>query len=236
MSKSEKTGKVSRIRTKKKVWYPILSPKIFSYREIGESFLAAPEQAVGRIVQANLKDLTGNIKDQNAYMKFKITHVEKNVLHTTALGYELTASFIKRLVRKNADRMDQYCRCHTKDNQDVVLKGLLLTRNKTYRSVRALLRREFIAFFQEEAEKSPYDLFLSNVASSKLQSNLRKKLNKILPLKELVVRVVETKGIFSGKTEEVSAEKSEDEPIALTEDAAEVPPLDESEEKEAEPI
>src|SRR3989344_6055762 len=197
MSKSERTGKVSsRIKTKKKAWYPIISSKIFAQREIGESYLEAPEKAIGRIVHSNLKDLTGNIKEQNVYVKFRITNVERNVLHATALGYELTVSSVKRMVRKNADRLDIYCRFSTKDNHDVVLKGLILTKNKTYRSVRAMLRRDFSSFMKKEAAVSTFDVFLSNIASNRLQTTIKKMLTKIVPLKEVAVRVVETRGIL----------------------------------------
>ena len=72
MSKQQKT-KVSRIKAKKKAWFPIISPKLFGSKEMGETYNVSAKNAVGRTIKVNLKDLTGDIKDQNAYANFAIS-------------------------------------------------------------------------------------------------------------------------------------------------------------------
>ena len=100
--------KVSRIKVKKKNWYRILSSRIFGEKEIGETYLSSPESALGRTMKINLKDLTGNIKDQKIYISFTIDKVEGSILRTSATGYELTPTSVKRMVRKSTDRLDDY--------------------------------------------------------------------------------------------------------------------------------
>ena len=64
--------KIKKIKIKKKIWYKVLASKQFGLKEIGESYLTTPEIALGRKLKVNLKELTGNVKDQNVHLKFKI--------------------------------------------------------------------------------------------------------------------------------------------------------------------
>ena len=99
MSKQE-VKKESRIKVTKKSWFKIMAPKLFGEGELGESYLSNPESALGRTLRSNLKELTGNVKDQNAYLLFQIDKVAGTTLHTIPVGYEITASSVKRMVKK----------------------------------------------------------------------------------------------------------------------------------------
>ncbi len=189
MAKSEKKIP-SRIKDKKKTWYKLIAPKEFGNKVLGESYLETADVGQSRTFIINLKDITGNIRDQNAYVHFLVDKVEGSQLHTKAIGYELTAAFVKRLVRKNSDRLDTFSTLKTADGKQFVLKGLLLTTNKTHQTIRAALRKEYDLFFQEEASKSDTETFISNVVSYKLQSTLKRKLSKIYPLREVSVRML----------------------------------------------
>ena len=57
MAKTKK--KISKIKTKKKIWFKIFAPKLFGQKEMGESYLSAADQAVGRKLKVNMKELTG---------------------------------------------------------------------------------------------------------------------------------------------------------------------------------
>ena len=114
MSKST-TKKVSRIKTRKKAWFKIFAPQVFGNKEIGETYLPAAENALGRLLKISLKDITGNVKDQNAYIGFKIAKAEGSALRTEVISYQLTPASVKRLVRKNTARLDDYFTFTTKD-------------------------------------------------------------------------------------------------------------------------
>ena len=76
MSKDQSKKGLARVNTARKLWYRIVGPKLFGQMELGETYLASPETAMGRNLKINLKDITGNIKDQNAYVKFTIDEIE----------------------------------------------------------------------------------------------------------------------------------------------------------------
>ncbi len=203
--------KVSRIKVKKKLWYSILAPKVFSEKEVGESYLASAESALGRVVKINLRDLTGNVKDQSAYLSFKIEKVQGTQLHTSLMGYELMPSHVKRMVRKNVDRLDDYYELVTKDGDQFVLKSLMMTISQTHRSIRAVIRKQLGELLAEEAGKVDFDTFVSNIVGYKLQFAAKKKLSKIYPLREVAVRYLRLTGKTGVKAEvkaDVAAEKT----------------------------
>lgn len=216
MTKNEKDKKkVSRIKAQKKVWYRITAPKLFGQKEIGEAYLATPTAAVGRLMKINLKELTGNVKDQNAYARFVISGVSGSTLITENVGYELTASYVKRMVRKNADRMDDYMVFVSKDGKKIMFKTIALTLHKTHRSVQIVIRKHLAAGIKEELSKNDFETFLTNVVTMRLQSTLKKKLSKIYPIKELAIRVLQVQG---EGTPEAVFEKDAAEPAAVEEE------------------
>ena len=204
MSKQQKT-KVSRIKTKKKAWFPIISPKLFGSKEMGETYNISAKNAVGRTIKVNLKDLTGDIKDQNAYANFAISGVEGNSLKTECIGYELTPSFIKRLVRKNSDKIEGNFYFKTHKNEYLTVKWLIVTLNKVNRSLQTQIRKQINSLLETEVEKEDFTSFMGNLVYKKSHFAMKKKLSKIYPLKELVFRMVISKstgkeGIYQGKS------------------------------------
>ncbi len=193
MAKTE-VKKVSRIKAKKKLWFTITAPKIFGNKDIGESYLSAPASAVGRTLKSNLRELTGNVRDQNVYISFRIIGVEGNLLRTSSFGYELTPAYVKRMVRKNTSRIDDYFALKTKDDSSVIVKTLLITRNRIQRSVRTELRKQLKEQLEGEISSLDFDTLLSNFVTFRVQMAIKKRLGKVYPLKEVAIRVLQLKG------------------------------------------
>lgn len=210
MAKDKK--KVSKIKTKKKVWYKIIAPKIFGKKEIGESYLTSPDAAVGRVLKINLRELTGNMKDQHAYVRFKITGVDGSTLQTETIGYELVPAFVKRIVRKNTSRIDDYLTFTTKNGDDVVLKTLIVTSKRTQRSTRKELRVKLAEILGKDIGSADYDTLCSNLVGNKIRFGLKKQLAKVYPLREVTIRVM--KRVTAPKSEE-PVEKPVSEPAEV---------------------
>lgn len=185
--------KISKVKVKKKQWFKITASKLFGNKEIGESYLSSADKAVGRKLTVNLKDLTNNVKDQKAYISFQINKAENNLLRTSAVGYELTPAYVKRVVRKNSNRIDECLKFKTKGGKSVVVKLLVITLFRMQRSKRSLLRKELHLLLEEEVGKMDFSSFLGRVVFNKVQSELKKKIHKICPVKEVAVRVLSLK-------------------------------------------
>ena len=182
--------KVSRIKTKKKFWFKIISPSVFGEKEIGESYLPSAESGVGRMTDIALKEVTGNVKDQNAYLRFKISGAKNSMLQAELVGYHLSPSYVRRAVKKSTNRIDYYFTGRLKDGKYAIIKCLLVTLRKVQRSLRSRLQRQLQDFVREEMRNNTSDAFLSAVAYGKVQQAARKKLNKLYPLRELALREI----------------------------------------------
>ena len=191
--------------------------------ELGETYLASPETAMGRNLKINLKDITGNIKDQNAYVKFTIDEIEGTTLKASASGYELTATSVKRMVRKNTNRLDDYLVFKTKDGKNVIIKTLLVTQIKAQRSVQKQLRQKMKAYLAEEVKNNTFETVVANLVSRKTQMTIKKLLYKIYPVNEAAVRIL---GFAKSNAVEMQVEEpqnasAEEEPAEEVEEASE---------------
>ncbi|MBI4151894.1 hypothetical protein HY496_02895 [Candidatus Woesearchaeota archaeon] len=203
----------SRVTVKKKSWFKIVAPPLFGQHEIGETYLEDPAQALGRKVEVNLKDLTNNLRDQSAYLVFSLTKTEGPVFQTEPIGYFLTSTHVKRLVRKNATRLDNYFVLHTKTGERVVFKTITITRSKVQRSVQKALHLKLKSLLQDELKKTDFSNFLSQLVSGRVRKTISA-LNKITPLRECAIRVMSLQGKgtpgeeFSSSEVDVESEES----------------------------
>ena len=217
MAKKDKK-KVSKIKIKKKAWHKVISPKIFGNKDVGESYLQSPEKAIGRKLVSNLKDLTGNIKDQNVMIGMQINKIDGSTLRTIVVSYQLTPAYVKRAVRKGTTKVEDFYILKTKGGKKVIVKTLVVTINKVQQSVRTALRKEFQTILQTELEKTDFATFVSLLVNRKILNEAKRRLKKIFPAKEVSVRVLKLmdKGLVveeivvddksSEKKEEVKAE------------------------------
>lgn len=223
---AKKNAKTSKIKIKRKIWYKIQSPKIFGSKDIGETYLSDIEGALGRNLKVNLRDLTGNVKDQNVYISFIIDKVNGSTLMTSTIGYELATAYIKRAVRKGTDRIDDFLKLKSKGGKKIILKSLVITLGKAQNSTKAQLKKDMAVLIEEEFNKSTFEQFLTGLINRSIVSAIKKKLNKVYPIKEVAVRVVklDEKGLEAGAEEIVvediteenveSAEAKEEEDVA----------------------
>ena len=192
--------KVSRIKTKKKIWFKVVAPKLFGNKEIGESYLPNVEKALGRTMQVNLRNLTGNVKDQNSYVSFSIDKAEGSTLRTETIGFWLTPQHVKRAVRKNTARMDDYFVLKTKDGKTLIAKTLMISRARLQRSLKSSLRKQLGEALKAEVAKNTLDGVVSLIIGYKLQAGIKKKLGKLTPLKEVAIRSLQLKKTSGRKT------------------------------------
>ncbi len=216
MAKKDKK-KQSKIKVKKKTWFKVVSPTIFGMKEIGETYLDKAEQAVGRVMKVNLKSLTGSMKDQNIHISLKIKGTKGQVLETSTIGYEVVPTYIKRVVRKRTSRLDNVFRFNNKSGEEMIVKTLIITLNRNKRSTGATIRSTLNDLLHQEISKNNFENFVNNLVTLRTQLGIKKKLNKIYPIKEVVIRSVKLVD-GNGKTKVIDisedvAEETTEEPV-----------------------
>jgi ribosomal protein S3AE len=206
-AKTEKAKKL-----KKKKWYPIAAPKLFQDELLGEILVDEPNLIMNRVLTTNLMNLTNDMKHQNINIKFRVNKIDDNVAYTELISYEMLPSSIKRLVRRDINKLDESFVCETKDNVLVRIKPFLLTKAATKGSKLKLLRKTMISLISKEIKHLSFDEVIEDVITRKLQNNVKAYLKKIYPLKICEIRYFEiTTGVkpVPVKASPVAEEKDE---------------------------
>lgn len=198
------------VKIKKKQWYPILAPKLFNNTVLGETIVADPQSMVGKTLSNSLMNLANDVKRQNVNIHFKVISVDDNKAKTVVTGYELINSSVKRLVRRNSEKIDLSFNCETSDNVLLRAKPVVVTRSAVKGTVAARLRRNIVKFVTEFVKKNSYEQVLTDLITYKLQSEMRAVLNKIYPVKVCEIRYLGTEARDKKQAQEPAQEIKEE--------------------------
>jgi small subunit ribosomal protein S3Ae len=219
MAKKQKTKAIKEV---KKRWMNIIAPELFSRAYLGETLVAEPNEMLNKTILVNLMDLTKSIKQQNYNVKFKVNEIKENEALTELQSYLMNGASIKRMVRRNVEKLDDSFIVTTSDGKFVRVKPLVITRSSTKGTVATLMRKEIRNFIIKDVESSTYEMFIRNVISGKLPAGLSQRLNKIYPVRIATIRMFELVASIKGK----KLPKAED--ILLPEKDEELPAEEEA--------
>ncbi len=185
---AEKSSSTATDKKKKKIWVSILAPKEFKFTEIGETFVEEPSSCIGRFIEQNLMVLSNDPKKQSFNVSFRVNEYKDNALHTEFVGYALQVAQMKRLTRKQKNKIDDSFVCVTKDNIHVRLKPVLVTKAKVTNSKLTLVRHACREFVTGVSKNLTYDQLMSDVVNNDLQRNIKLAVKKVMPLANCIIR------------------------------------------------
>ncbi len=220
------------LKIKKKKWFPIVTTKEFNELVIGETLATDGSELMGRHIEVNLMTITNDMKKQNYYASFIVNEVKNDKAIAKAVGFYVSPSSIKRMVRRGKERVDDSGVFLTSDKVKIRVKIFLLAKTKTKGSIAAMLRKQAATYLNNYISKNPFDKILLDLISTSLQRNLRDYLRKVYPLKSCEVRAVEiakegkykkieAELMTSSTTEDKEIEKNKEEVIEATAEAPE---------------
>lgn len=174
----------------KKKWFRILAPAIFNSVEVGETFLAEPETAIGRCASTSLMAITGDPQRQSTNVRLKITDVKEGVLNTKFFELMITPPALRRLVRRNKEIIDDSIVVKTSDEKIVRIKPLLVTRGKCTGGVMADLRKAGRIFVAKQVAKLTWDELVKQIMTKEFQKSIAAAVKKIYPLQLAEIRML----------------------------------------------
>lgn len=178
----------------KKHWVSVLATKEFGSMEIGEIPYTDVKTLNGRVMRINLYVLTNDSRKQNAELSFKIIDSDGKVANTELIGYKILNAYIKRVIRKGKEKVDDSFVCESKDNIKIAVKPFFITKNKTNNSIVTKLRMSIRQMVSEYSKTIEFEKLVREATSNNLQKNLRQELKKIYPLNLLELReIIRTK-------------------------------------------
>lgn len=179
---------IQTVKKRKKVWYQIVAPSIMNNEFLGETNVYDKDQIPGKSLKLNLSTVTNNMKKQNMDVSFKITTVVDNKAITTITGTALTNSFLKRLVRRGRDKIDDSFTVRTKDQKVLRIKPFITTMNRTSKSVNSKIRMEARKLIAAQVKNKGYEEFFNDIINLRIQKEIKDTLGKIYPLKSFDIR------------------------------------------------
>lgn len=193
---------------KRKRWYNLVAPAVFNQVLLGETPASEESAIMGRSVTINLGNLIRDIKRQNINMTFEVTKVVGSNAYTIPKKFEVIPAAIRRIVRRDKTRIDDAFECQTSDNKTVMMKPFMITIAKTRGSQNSSIRKLSRELIKMAVKSMTYDVLLQELVSMKLQRALRENIQKVYPLKNCDIRMMELKK--SGKVAEKKEVKEEE--------------------------
>ncbi|HLD98106.1 MAG TPA: hypothetical protein VI815_02185 [Candidatus Nanoarchaeia archaeon] len=139
-------------------------------------------------------DLTSELRGKGAELRL-ILKSEDNVSKAYPIELTLMGSYIRRMMRKGSDYVEDSFEAETKDFK-VRIKPFLITRKKVSKSVRTALRNSAKEQITEYLKLKTFENIVLDLINNKLQKEIIVKLKKIYPL-----ALCEIKSIYILKNE-----------------------------------
>jgi ribosomal protein S3AE len=134
-------------------------------------------------------DLTKNLRGKNLELRAKII-LKDEKLSSQLLSLKLIQSYVKRVMRRGTDYIEDSFETSTKDSK-LRIKPLIITRNRVSRAIRNEIRK--IARKNIESYTTIRDTkeIFSDIMTSKLQKTISQKIKKIYPPALCEIRWIE---------------------------------------------
>jgi len=144
-------------------------------------------------------DLTRMLRGKGMLLQAKIK-IEDNkaVAHPTKI--QLMPFYLKRMVRKGTNYVEDSFSTETKDSQ-IRIKPFLITRRKVSRAVRKALREKAREELIEYVETKETEELFQDILKNNLQRVLSLKLKKVYPLSACEIRVLRVEKELEKKKE-----------------------------------
>lgn len=159
-------------------------------------------------------DLSRKLKGKGVMATFQIKIIEDKLI-AFPKKMELVATYIKKIMRKRIDYVEDSFQTQCKDVQ-ITIKPFLITRKRVSKAVRKNLRNTAKEFLISELKNKTYLEISEEIFYGELQKTMLPKLKKVYPLAFCDFKCFETKEFssidFSNfKFEEESDEESDEE-------------------------
>jgi|SRR3989338_4628149 len=156
-------------------------------------------------------DLTKSLRGKSLLLKIRIKNTDGK-LQGVPESASLAQSYIKRVMRRGSDYVEDSFKAECRDSIAVV-KPLMITRRRVSKATLKALRNAARKNIESYIKTRNAEEVISDIITNKLQKQLIPKLKKIYPLALCEIRVFEIEKMLdkkpSKKDEEVSSEEEQ---------------------------
>lgn len=149
-------------------------------------YAASAQELDGKIVRL---DLTRNLRGKSLELRLRIK-ANGEELTGEPIALELAGSYVRRMMRKGSDYVEDSFQVECKDAK-VIVKPFMITRHKVSRSVRRVLRNTTKEYILSHFITRTTKELATEITTNKFQKELSLKLKKVYPLALCEIRVFE---------------------------------------------
>jgi len=183
----------------------------------GFRVLGTPEDLNKKTIKL---DLTRQLRGKGLTMTFKLFNDEGKLIGIPN-KMELVTSYIRRMMRKRSDYVEDSFKAQCADIR-VIIKPLLITRKKVSRAVRKNLRNTSREFLLNYLKEKDFIEICNELLEGTLQKTMLPKLKKVYPLSFCDIRIFETKEIEKIDLKKASERKIESQVEEMEEQKEEI--------------
>lgn len=182
---------------KQKSWYAVLAPQDFDNMQIAELPAAEDALLINRIVEASLRDITGDASHAYTKLLFRVTDVKGKTAYTKLIGHELSRDYLKSLVRRRRSVLEQVVDAVTKDGIPVRLKLSLFSAAHLSGNARSAIRNLVVSEAKRIAKRLNFIQLEQEMLFGKAPAEIFNKAKKIAPIKRVEVRKAQVRETFA---------------------------------------
>ena len=176
---------------KLKKWFAVHAPKVFNEALVGEMPANDEKAAMSRNIVVSLDALTHNPSHAYTNVSLKIIEVQGNVARTKLVSIEQLYSYIRSLVRRYRSVAYSVLPVSTKDNVNMVIKLLVITKSRTAHSKILGMRKEMNDITSKYFKENDSNSVINAVIEGRFQTELASKLEHITTLNKVEVKKLE---------------------------------------------
>ncbi len=173
-----------------KVWVPVRAPTAFNQVELPRIMSQSIEAALNRRITVSLSDITGDIRQVQLFLKFRVIDVTGGVARTRFDQLELAREFVRGLSRRGTTKTEAVSDVSTRDGALVRVFVVAVTRGKIHRSKRTAVRALAYQILEEKANKLGFDQFTQEIVLGKAAAEIFAASRKIASINTLEIRKV----------------------------------------------
>jgi small subunit ribosomal protein S3Ae len=173
-----------------KLWVSINAPAVFNQIPLPKIMTSSPESIINRRITVSLSDITGDIRQVQVFLKFRITNVEGNTARTRFDQLELAREYVRGMVRKGITKTEAILEAETKDGALVRIFVVTINRGKLHRSKRTAIRKAVENVFVTKANESLFNDFVQYIVMGRAGADIASEVRKIASVNTLEIRKV----------------------------------------------
>ena len=176
---------------KSKNWYTVLAPQMFDNKEVGQIPATEDAHMINRIVKVSLAELTGDMSHSYVNLQLRITEVKGKTAYTKLIGHEISAGYLRTLVRRRRNVIYEVVDATTKDGVKLRIKVSLFTLKRISSPLKTALRNSVKDEVFNRVKDMDFQQTIQEIIFGKFSATLFNRIKKLCPLKRIEVRKTE---------------------------------------------